>query len=159
MSRARYQIADEPTPSALSRLVVDPFWPVLACMMVGGLPGLAWLALNGYALGSPTRVRESVICLAGVLGALLVVGLVGATRDAGMIGPAAVKYWVLLALISKLGFGYMACFLQQRSLELHEYYGGKKANGLVPLLLAAFLLRPVVAGALAGSPLLAVLFA
>jgi hypothetical protein len=158
MSRARYQIADEPTPGAVSRFVVDPFWPVLACMMVGGVPGLAWLAFNGYALGSPTRGRESLICLAGVLGALLVFGLVGAASEAGIVSAQAVKYWVLLALVSKLTFGYTACFLQQRALELHEYYGGKKANGLIPLLLAAFLLRPVIAGALAGSPLLVVLF-
>lgn len=159
MSRARYQIADEPTPSAMSRFVVDPFWPVLACMMVGGLPGLAWVSFNGFALGSPTRIRESLMCLAGVVGTLLVFGLVGIGKEAGIVSAQSAQYLVLLALISKLGFGYMACFLQQRALELHEHYGGTKANGLIPLLLAAFLLRPAIAGALAGSPLLLILFA
>lgn len=158
MSRARYQIVDEPTPSTLSRFIVAPFWPLLACMMVGGVPGLAWLAFNGYALGSPTRGREMLTCLAGVVGALLVFGLVGIGKDAGIVSAQAARYLVLLALVSKLGFGYMACFLQQRALEVHEHYGGSKANGLIPLLLAAFLLRPLVAGALAGSPLLMVLF-
>ncbi|MBI2307633.1 MAG: hypothetical protein HYU78_10060 [Rhodocyclales bacterium] len=159
MSRARYQIADEPMPSTLSRFVVDPFWPVLACMVVGGIPGLAWLAFNGFALGSPTRVRELSTCLAGVFGALLVLVLVGIGKDAGMISAHAAKYLVLLALVSKLGFAYMAGFLQQRALELHEHYGGSKANGVIPLLFAVFLLRPAVASALAGSSLLQVLFA
>ena len=159
MSRARYQIADEPMPTTLSRFVVDPFWPVVASMMVGGIPGLAWLAFNGFALGSPTRVRESLTCLAGVVGALLVFSLVDIGKDAGIISAHSARYLVLLALVSKLSFGYMAGFLQQRALELHEHYGGSKANGVIPLLLAAFLFRPAVAGALSGSPLLLVLFA
>lgn len=159
MSRRGYQIADEPRPSALARFVVDPFWPVVACMMVGGIPGLVWLAFNGYALGSPTRFRESLTCFAGVVGALLVFILVGIGKNAGVISVQAAQYWVLLALISKLGFAYMACFMQQRALELHEYFGGHKANGLIPLLLATFLLRPVFAKALVGSPLLFVLLA
>jgi hypothetical protein len=159
MTRARYQIADEPMPTTLSRFVVDPFWPVVACMMVGGVPGLTWLAFNGFALGSPTRVRESLNCLAGVVGALLVFCLVGIGKDSGIISEHAARYLVLLTLISKLSFGYMACFLQQRALELHEHYGGSKANGVIPLLLAAFLFRPAVASALSGSPVLLVLFA
>lgn len=159
MSRKRYQIADEPTPSTVSRLVVDPFWPVLACMMVGGVPGLAWLAFNGFALGSPTRGRETLLCAAGVIGSFLVLGAIASAKEAGILGIEAGRYLALLALVCKLGFAYMACFLQQRALELHEHYGGSKSNGVIPLLLAAFLLRPAIAGALGGSPLRFILFA
>lgn len=158
MSRMCYQISDEPMPSTLSRFIVAPFWPLLACMMVGGVPGLAWLAFNGFALGSPTRVRESLTCLAGAVGALLIFGLVDIGMETGIVSPQAARYWVLLALVCKLGFAYMGCFLQQSALELHEHYGGSKVNGLIPLLVAAFLLRPAVASAFAGSPLLLILF-
>lgn len=158
MSRVRYQIADEPIPSTLSRFVVDPTWPMLACMILGGVPGLAWLAFNGFVLGSPTRFRESLICLTGVIGALLVVSLVGLGTEAGIVSEQAAKYLLLIALVSKLGFAYIACFLQMRALEIHQHYGGRKANGVIPLILSAFLLRPALASALSGSPLLQIIF-
>lgn len=139
MSTARYKIMDEPAPGGLARLIVDPFWPLLACMMVGTLPGLAWLAFNGFALGSPTRARELMYCIAGVVGALLVFGFGGYAVAGHLLSTAQARYVLLLAIVIKLGFGYLACFMQQRAMELHEYYGGGKANGLVILIGAMFL--------------------
>lgn len=154
MSIHPYQIIDEPSPGRMARFIVDPFWPLLACMMVGGLPGLSWLVFNGFALGSPTRLRESLLCFLGVVGALLIYVSVDMASDAGLISRGIVSYVVLLAIICKLGFAYMACFLQQRAMEIHDYYGGGKKNGLVPLLVASFLLRPAVAELAKDWPLL-----
>ena len=156
--RGLYHIADEPTPGALSRFVVDPFWPVMACMMVGGIPGLAWLIFNGVALGSPTRGREALICVAGMVGALLVLGLVMLGQDAGLISERAARYIALLAIFCKLGAGCMAAFFQQSALELHEYFGGQKANGWVVLLVAAVVLRPVMQKGVGHAPFAWVLF-
>jgi len=139
MSTARYKIMDEPAPGGLARLIVEPFWPLLACMMVGTLPGLAWLAFNGFALGSPSRMRELLLCLAGLAGALLIYGFGAMAIEGQLLSAAQVRYLMLLAIVIKLGFGYMACFMQQRAMELHEYYGGGKANGLLILVGAIFL--------------------
>lgn len=154
MSSPPYQIIDEPAPGRMARFIVDPTWPLLACMMAGGLPGLLWLVFNAFALGSPTRLRESFLCFLGVVGALLIYVSIDMASDAGLISREVVSYIVLLAIICKLGFAYMACFLQQRAMEIHNYYGGGKQNGLIPLLVAVFLLRPTVAALTKDWPLL-----
>ena len=71
-----YRIVDEPAPSALSRLVVNPFWIVMAGMigpsfLAGIVPEphllvLAWFGLNSFALSSPTRIAEIAWIAAGV---------------------------------------------------------------------------------------------
>lgn len=147
MNTGRYKIMDEPMPGGLARWIVDPVWPLLACMVVGALPGLAWLAFNSFALGSPTRLRESLLCLAGLVGVVLVFASTNAAVDSQLLSPVQARYVVLLAVAWKLSCGYMACFIQQRALELHQYYGGSKANGLIILVAGLFLPRflPTVA--------------
>ncbi|MCX9157357.1 hypothetical protein OPU71_14605 [Niveibacterium sp. 24ML] len=144
MSARRYAIADEPLPGAAARFIVNPIWPVLATMIVGGLPGLAWLALNGFALGSPTRVREAVLCAAGIALAFAVLWGTHLAHEAGWLSTQLARYVLLLALVSKLACAYRACFMQQRAIELYQYYGGRVANGLIPLLVGAFFLAPVL---------------
>lgn len=97
--------------------------------------------------------------LAGVVGVIQMFSAVGIAKDANIIGAQAAHCWVLLALVCELSFAYLACFLQQRALEIHVHYGGAKANGLVPLLAAVFFLRPAVADALDSTPLLRIVFA
>lgn len=141
MNTRRYKIIDEPMPGGLQRWIVDPIWPLLACMMVGALPGLAWLVFNSFALGSPTRIRESLLCIAGLVGVVLVTASTNSAVGSQLLSSALARYALLLAVAWKLCCAYMACFLQQRALELHQYYGGRKANGLLVLMAGLFLPR------------------
>lgn len=76
MAASRYRIVDEPAPSALGRLAVNPFWIVIAGMvgpafLAGIVPEphllvLLWLGLNSFALSSPTRRAEMIWIAGGV---------------------------------------------------------------------------------------------
>ena len=70
-----YQIIDEPKPSTYHTLVVDPIVILFAALLVPlffELPlygrfwmPLAWIVLNGFLLGSPSKLKEAVIAIAG----------------------------------------------------------------------------------------------
>jgi hypothetical protein len=74
MAASGYRIVDEPAPSALGRLAVNPFWIVIAGMVGPGfLAGivpepqllvLLWFGFNSFALSSPTR-RAEIVWIAG----------------------------------------------------------------------------------------------
>jgi hypothetical protein len=76
MATGSYRIVDEPAPSALGRLAVNPFWIVLIGMLGPGfLAGivpepqllvLLWFGFNGVALSSPTRRAELLWVAAGM---------------------------------------------------------------------------------------------
>ncbi|MBK8285009.1 MAG: hypothetical protein IPK97_08985 [Ahniella sp.] len=138
-----YRILDEPRPSGLNTIVVDPMWPLLATMMVGGGIGLAWLALNAWAVGSPTRIRESLICLGGLVGFMTLFVLL-ASLD---LEQATFRYAFIGVIVVKLAAAYWASSLQQQAVDLYDYFNGRKQNGLVVLMIGAFLLRPMIAAA------------
>lgn len=138
---ARYHIIDEPKPGVLSHFVVDSFWPLLATMLVGIGFGLGWLVFNAWAVGSPTRIRETLICIGGFVAAFVALLLTGALG----IDGAAERYAFLVFIVIKLAAAYWATFLQQPSIEIHEYFGGKKQNGTIVLLAAMFGLRRLLA--------------
>jgi hypothetical protein len=101
MADGAYRIIDEPAPSALSRLAVNPFWIILAGMLLWRWQplALAWFVFNGFALNSPTKVKEIGWAVGAVLVALalrgplpeLLFGLIG--RD------AFVTYWPYLQIL------------------------------------------------------------
>jgi len=64
-----YSIIDEPRPSRLRRFAANPFWVILSGMVLVQLQPLSllWFGFNGIALGSPTRRRELVWIVAGLL--------------------------------------------------------------------------------------------
>ena len=76
MAAGSYRIVDEPAPSALGRLAVNPFWIVLVGMLGPGflasvvpepqLLVLLWFGFNGVALSSPTRRAELLWVAAGM---------------------------------------------------------------------------------------------
>ncbi len=76
MAGSSYRIVDEPAPSALGRLAVNPFWIVIAGMvgpsfLAGIVPEphllvLLWFGFNSFALSSPTRRTEIIWIAAGV---------------------------------------------------------------------------------------------
>ncbi len=151
MSASNYRIVDEPAPGGLARFVVDPFWPLLATMMASSLLGYAWLIFNSFAVGSPTRGREIAYCVAGVVGAVIVLVGGGIAYENGWITETQVRYLALPVIACKLLAAYLVCFSQQRALELFEYFGGEKQNGVVGLIIAIVIVRVVLGPLLAKS--------
>lgn len=151
-----YRIIDEPAPTRGPWIAVNPFWPLLALVLTGILPGVLWFLYNGRALGSATRRRELVVGAIGILGALACASALQALRPSV---PSAVFPYVGLLLVGwKVSIGYLLHIDQARSLELYLHFGGRPGKGV--LLLIPVLVLAVVFGALAHnlSPVLGALF-
>lgn len=144
MRASGYRIADEPRPSTLAHLTVNPFWPFLAVMFGGLWLSWPWFVLNGFAMGSPTRRRELGIAVAGLatvgLALLFVLYLLG--REA--LPRAAFPYVRLSLTLVKLGFTYWLHLTQARTFEIYEFYGGIVRQGF-PVILGAYFLNGAVA--------------
>ncbi|HVJ61231.1 MAG TPA: hypothetical protein VM555_00770 [Tahibacter sp.] len=151
MSTQRYQLPDEPRPGALAQTAVDPMWPMFAFILVGAWMGLAWFALNTFALGSPTWRRElGLVALALGGSALLFFGLAGAF-ESGWLDQQTLRYAMLGIVALKLGCAYGLHVMQSRVFELFTYFGGEAKNGMVVLILGMVMLRAPVGKALSGS--------
>lgn len=148
-----YVIADEPKPSALAHLVVNPVWPLFALMLGGTWLAIPWFVLNSIALGSPFMRRE--LAIAAVLVASVAAFVIGinvwteADPAAQAFFQDKIRYVLLVAIVMKLFAGYWLFALQSRSFSIHEYYGGRVRNGIL-VVAAGFLLRGRVLDAAAG---------
>ena len=151
MPSSLYTIVDEPTPSRLSQLAVKPLWPLLGMMLGGAWVGLPWFAFNGFALGSPTRVREAVLAACGSLGsAALFLGVIAVKR--GLLhgglsySQAEISYIYLMVTVWKLSMGYWIQNLQGRSASLHAHFGGQLRNGAFVVIAASVASRSLLFG-------------
>jgi hypothetical protein len=132
----RYRIPDEPLPTGLAHVAVDPLWPMLAQMLAGSWLALPWFAVNAQALGSPTRAREWMFVGISLLGSVALVLGLAVAADNGLEGA-----WLKVALLSvvclKLAIAYALYFHQARVFELWEHFGGQARNGLLVLVVGA----------------------
>lgn len=157
MKRARYQIPDEPKPSGLTHLAVDPMWPMFAQMMAGSWLGLPWFLLNSLALGSPTRKSEMLWMLSCVLGTI---GLYFAYMQAshlGLLDGSGRRIALLSFVVLKLIVGYVLYLKQARVFEIWTHYGGQARNGLFVLAIGALVGRAYVLDAAQYVLLVAIL--
>jgi hypothetical protein len=154
MASTLYRLPDEPVPGALSGVAVNPVFPLLAMMLGGAWLGWPWLAVNAFAIGSPTRWKELALVLAGLFGSGgLILGLVAAAGG-GLVRGLAISFWVLAVIVWKLFIAYRVYILQARTFGVYEYYGGRVQNGLVIALIGSFFGRRLVIGGLKGAWLL-----
>ena len=125
-----YRIEDEPLPSGLSHLAVHPLWPLLAVMLGGAWLAWPWFAVNGFALGSPTRRRELAWVVGGFAGTFVIVAALGLARLGGL--PEGLPFELSLVSIAvwKLLVSYRLYTLQGRCFELYTYFGGAVRSGL-----------------------------
>lgn len=151
---ARYRLPDEPRPGGLSHLVVHPIWPLLAIMTCGPALAWPWFALNGWALGSPTRVRETLVAIGGFLGNLASLLLIGVVVEGFDLPEGTLPYLLILASTWKLGITYALLSLQERPFGVYSWFGGTVRNGALVAIAGGLLARRSLASALAGSPLL-----
>lgn len=146
-----YRIADEPAPSGLSHLAVNPIWPLFAIMFGGAWLSWPWFVVNAWAMGSPSRRLEAGLAVLGFVGNVLITLLVLVLIGTGTLPEWTVPYLLILFSGWKLGISYWLFVRQGRTFGLFEYYGGKARNGL-PVVAVGFLVRGWI-----GFPPLAVL--
>jgi hypothetical protein len=151
---ATYRILDEPRPGALGHLVVNPVFPLLSFMMAGAWLGVPWFIFNGFAMGSTTRRKETLLAVLVVPGSLLLVVLLGMLLHAGVLTKASMPYAYVGTTVWKLAVGYALYNLQQRSFALHEYYGGVVRNGALVLVASVFLGARVLLALTGGNTVL-----
>jgi hypothetical protein len=147
MRESGYQIVDEPRPGPMARVTVDPLWPLLGFMLGGVWLGWVWFAVNGHAMGSPTRRREVLLVVAGIAGVVALAALVAWAVHAGVLPQKQLWAGLLLITLWKLGVSYWLFALQRRTFDLYRYFGGAAANGIW-VVAAGYFLRPTVAGLL-----------
>jgi hypothetical protein len=135
-----YRIADEPAPSGLAHLAVNPIWPLFAIMFGGSWLSWPWFVVNAWAMGSPTRVREALLAAGGFAGNVLVT--IGFLLIYGLkLAPEWTAPYLLIFFSGwKLGISYVLFTRQSRTFGLFEYYGGRPRNGM-PMVLLGFLAR------------------
>lgn len=142
-----YRIPDEPLPGALSRLAVNPLWPLLGLMVGGPWAAWPWFLLNGHALGSPTRLREGLAVLLGLLGTVALVSTILTLDRRGVFTTTTAQLALLLVTLWKIAISYYLYLTQSRSFGLYEYYGGPVRNGALVVIAVALaepkLLAPV----------------
>jgi hypothetical protein len=144
-----YRIADEPSPGALSALAVRPLWPFVAVMFGGIWLSWSWFAINGLAVGSPTKRLEWSLIAGGVLGCVLLIFGLTAAVERELIADVYIKYLGLVIVAWKLGVTYGLFLLQDHTIELYEYYGGSVKNGIY-VIVASFVVSPFLLGSLPG---------
>jgi len=139
VSRASYQIIDEPARSGISNWAVNPVFPLLAVMLAGAVPGYAFGVVNSFAIGSATRRKEILWSIAGVVGLAALVFAGALLANQGLLSSRLGPYYGISLLVWRLYAGYRIYMSQSMAFELHEYFGGPVRNGLIPLLALAFL--------------------
>lgn len=149
-----YRIADEPRPSTITHLAVNPFWPLFGLMFGGAWLAFPWYVLNGKAIGSPTLKREVSLAVIALAGSFLLAALLLAADRQGLLTKATAPYALLAMTIWKLGFAYWIYATQARTFSIYEHFGGVVRNGLLVVVLASILGRRLLNPAFESSLLL-----
>ncbi len=137
-------------PGAFAAWAVRPIWPLFAVMFGGAWFSWPWFLWNSFAVGSPSRGKEIAWVVAGVVGSLGMVFALDWAYRSGVISGTALPYAFLALVVWRLAVSYRLFQLQERTIELFEYYGGAVKNGVFVLLAGSFFLGPRLARALEG---------
>ncbi len=133
-----YAIIDEPKPTAMAHLAVQPVWPLFAVMFGGSWLSWPWFAFNAFAVGSPTKWKELGAVCVGFVGKLLIAFGLIALFDAGVTSQETGFLALIIALdVWKIAVSYWLYITQDRTIELFKYTGGKLRNGII-LVVAGF---------------------
>jgi hypothetical protein len=145
MTSLRYRIPDEPRPTGMAHLAVDPLWPLLTLMLAGNGIGLLWFAVNSRALGSPTAMKEGAYIAASVIGCVALGMTLAWCKQQALLSDEGLAYATLSIAVLKLSIGYALYISQSRCAELVQHYGGILRNGAIVAILATVILRPALA--------------
>ncbi len=145
-----YRLPDEPRAALHPGLATRTLWPMLTLLVVGPLPGFAWLAVNSWALGCREAWRHTALAVLGTalvpLGALAI-GWVAAAAFPGLFGEWA-RLAHRLALIAlhggALALGLWIMIDQDYAEAWRARFGPPLANGAG--LFLAFLAGAILLG-------------
>lgn len=150
MARAEnYRILDEPVPSPLERLTVNPIWPFFSMMFAGAWLAWPWFLVNSFALGARTKRGDIALVVGTVLVTAGVVAGLSALVVSGLLSEQFQPYALLIPLGLRVTLAYVLYLRQARTFELFEHFGGLAKNGL-PIVFAGALLRSLVLGSGTG---------
>ncbi len=136
-----YRIIDEPAPSALGRLAVNPFWIVIAGMLgpsflAGVMPepqlvALLWFGLNSFALSSPTQRAEIIWIAVGmaIIGAFRYLPgylAISGAIDVDVLRAAIPYLWILRSAVD-LTVLYRLFLYQVGPYQLYRYLNPDRA--------------------------------
>jgi hypothetical protein len=125
MASAGYRIIDEPPPSPLKNAVANPFWIVIAGMVLPKLlvAALLWFGFNSFALASPTR-RQELQWLAGGLAVLALFSAPALARLETWFGPGSdglMPYLLILKSALALAVLFRVYLFQVAPFQLHRH--------------------------------------
>ena len=138
MTVSGYRILDEPSPGALARFLVNPFWPLLSLMLGGAWIAWPWFAFNAFALGSATRRRELALIGGALVSSALVYFLAEPLALSSGLGERIYPYLRIVLYVAKVAFAYFLHVRQAYSLGLYEHFHGAPKNGAIVAIAAAF---------------------
>lgn len=133
-----YHIVDEPAPTTLEQVIVNPVWPLLASMFAGAWLAYPWFVLNAFALGGRRRFADLSIAIGGFLVSALCLFACAVLADRELLGNA-LPYTLLLPVAVRLVSFYWLFMRQEQVFGLYTYFGGKTRNAMLVVVAAAFL--------------------
>ncbi|WP_215398957.1 hypothetical protein [Rheinheimera oceanensis] len=138
-----YQIMDEPRGSKLSKVTVDPMWPLLGFMLGGALFSWTWSVINSFALNSPSRNKELItVFIALFIFTLMYLGF-GTLYSKGYLDGINTQYIKMVIISVELIFCYKIFLMQRDSFDVYEYFNGQVAHPVIGLLIAFVVGRKV----------------
>lgn len=127
-----YQIIDEPKSNAYQNLVVPPVVILFASLLIPifiDLPlygrlwmPLVWITINGFLLGSPTKIKEMLIAIGGlVVLALSFFALIILGNTDEQLMTNVLPYFRITIQGILFFTLYLVVFYQSVAYSIHEY--------------------------------------
>lgn len=142
-----YRIVDEPAPTTLEQVIVNPVWPLLASMFAGAWLAYPWFVLNAFALGGRRRYSDLAIAASGLGLSALCLFAYTVVADRELLGEHTAPYLLLLPVAVRLVSFYWLFMRQEQVFGLYTYFGGKTRNAMLVVVAAAFLRSKLLGGA------------
>lgn len=151
---AGYRIIDEPAPSRLEQLIVNPIWPLFGSMFAGAWLAYPWFVLNAFALGGRRRWGDLAIAAAGITSSVLSLVVMAVLLRRGALDQSTLPYAQLVPLGVRLSCFYWLFLRQEPVFGLFTYFGGRPRQAMI-VVVAAFFIRQKLLGGV--SPVLQLL--
>ena len=134
-----YQIIDEPKPSVYQNLAVNPVVILFATLLIPifiNLPfygrfwmPLVWIVLNGMFMGSPTKIKELVIAIVGVVIMVMLFFLtIHVAETYTEIGGKVFPYFRIIVQGVLFFTLYLIVFYQMTPYSIIEYIKGQNKD-------------------------------
>lgn len=131
-----YQIMDEPRGSKLSKVTVNPMWPLFSFMLGGALFSWIWSLINSFALNSSSRNKEILTVFIALVTFILMYLGFGVVYHLGFLDGINAQYIKMIVISVELLFCYKVFLMQRDSFDVYEYFNGQVSPPVIGLLIA-----------------------